>query len=91
VLAFAVASALWQYAMALAMCARFPRAHFCWVSVRSFWSGVEVVGFLVVAFGVGRLLGWRGGCRLRDPPAVMASALEDRLACCFVFAAVDIA
>ena len=30
----------------------------------------------MVASDVGRLLGWHGGCCLRDPPAVMASTLE---------------
>ena len=40
-----------------------------------FWLRPMLDG-LLVASDVGRLLGWRGGCRLRDPPAVMASALE---------------
>ena len=42
-----------------------------WAAGRRRW-----VGFLMVASGVGRLLGWHGGCRLRDPPAVIASTLE---------------
>ena len=60
-LASAIARALWQYAMASAMCARFFVHTSAGYRFEGFEVGWRLLDVLMVASNVGRLLGWRGG------------------------------
>ena len=75
-LASAIARALWQYAMASAMCARFFVHTSAGYRFEGFEVGWRLLDVLMVNHDVGRLLGWRSRCCLRDPPAAMALVLE---------------